>query len=51
MKKRDFTTRQLKAFDGNKSDENLDSRVLVAVLGKVYDVTKGKSFYGPGNKS
>jgi len=48
MKKRDFTPRQLKVFDGNKSDENPDSRVLVAVLGKVYDVTKGKSFYGPG---
>jgi membrane-associated progesterone receptor component len=25
-----------------------DPRVLIAVLGKVYDVTAGKSFYGPG---
>jgi len=48
MKKRDFTPRQLKPFDGTKSDENPDSRVLIGVLGKVYDMTKGKSFYGPG---
>jgi hypothetical protein len=26
-----------------------DGRVLIGVLGKVYDVTKGKRFYGPGN--
>merc|ERR1719510_628293 len=48
MKKRDFTPRQLKPFDGTKSEENPDARVLIGVLGKVYDMTKGKSFYGPG---
>ncbi len=48
MKKRDFTPRQLKPFDGIKSEENPDARVLIGVLGKVYDMTKGKSFYGPG---
>ena len=44
MKKRDFTHRQLKAFDGTGED----GRVLIAVLGKVFDVTKSKNFYGPG---
>ena len=50
MKKRDFTQRQLKPFDGTKSEDNPDERILIGVLGKVYDVTKGKSFYGPGEK-
>lgn len=44
MKKRDFTLEQLKDFDGKQPD----GRVLMGVLGKVYDVTKGKKFYGPG---
>ncbi|XP_070495560.1 membrane-associated progesterone receptor component 1-like isoform X2 [Chironomus tepperi] len=42
--KRDFTVQELKAFDGKQED----GRVLVAVNGNVYDVTKGKRFYGPG---
>lgn len=42
--KKDFTVQELKAFDGNQED----GRVLVAVNGNVYDVTKGKRFYGPG---
>ena len=45
MKKRDFTLQQLKEFDGLKRD---DKRICIAVNGKVYDVTKGKRFYGPG---
>ena len=45
MKRRDFTLEELKPFDGNGPD----GRVLIGVLGKVYDVTKGKRFYGPGN--
>lgn len=44
MKKRDFTIEELKQYDGNQKD----GRVLVAVNGKVFDVTKGKRFYGPG---
>jgi membrane-associated progesterone receptor component len=43
MKKRDFTVKDLLEFDGVKNE-----RVLLAVCGKVFDVTKGKSFYGPG---
>lgn len=42
--RRDFTVQELKAYDGNQPD----GRVLVAVNGKVYDVTRGKRFYGPG---
>ncbi|CAH1390896.1 unnamed protein product [Nezara viridula] len=44
MKKRDFTLEELKAYDGNGPD----GRILIAVNGKVFDVTKGKRFYGPG---
>lgn len=43
MKKRDFTISELLEYDGVKNE-----RVLLAVCGKVFDVTKGKSFYGPG---
>ncbi|EDW72828.1 uncharacterized protein Dwil_GK16971 [Drosophila willistoni] len=42
--KRDFTIEELKEFDGNQPD----GRVLVGVNGSVYDMTKGKRFYGPG---
>ncbi|XP_050438826.1 membrane-associated progesterone receptor component 1 [Adelges cooleyi] len=44
MKKRDFTIEELREFDGTKGD----GRILVAINGKVFDVTKGKHFYGPG---
>lgn len=42
--RKDFTAEELKKFDGNQED----GRVLVAVNGNVYDVTRGKRFYGPG---
>lgn len=44
MKKRDFTVKELKEYDGNQTD----GRILMAVNGSVYDVTNGKKFYGPG---
>lgn len=44
MKKKDFTVAELKNYDGTQED----GRVLMAVNGRVYDVTKGKRFYGPG---
>jgi membrane-associated progesterone receptor component len=44
MKKRDFTLDELKEFDGEKGE----GRVLIAVNGNVFDVTRGKTFYGPG---
>ncbi|XP_022914556.1 membrane-associated progesterone receptor component 1 [Onthophagus taurus] len=42
--RRDFTVEELKKYDGNQPD----GRVLVAVNGNVFDVTRGKRFYGPG---
>ena len=47
MKKRDFTLEQLKEYDG----KGPEGRVLIAVNGKVFDVTRGKRFYGPGKQS
>lgn len=44
LKKRDFTIEELKKYDGLQDE----GRVLVAVNGNVFDVTKGKRFYGPG---
>lgn len=46
MKKRDFTIAELKPYDGIENP-----RILMAVNGKVFDVTRGKKFYGPGNIS
>jgi len=43
LKRRDFTVEQIKPFDGRGPD----GRILVAVNGKVFDMTRGKSFYGP----
>lgn len=43
MRKRDFTLEQLREFDGRGPDE----RILIAVNFKVFDVTRGKRFYGP----
>lgn len=34
---------ELRTYDGKGED----GRVCVAILGKVYDVTKGRRFYGP----
>lgn len=44
MKKKDFTIQELREYDGTKND----GRILVAINGKVFDVTKGRHFYGPG---
>ncbi|XP_016123119.1 membrane-associated progesterone receptor component 1 [Sinocyclocheilus grahami] len=42
LKKRDFTLAELQEYDGLKNP-----RILMAVTGKVFDVTRGKKFYGP----
>uniref|UniRef100_A0A8C5BPW4 Membrane-associated progesterone receptor component 1 n=1 Tax=Gadus morhua TaxID=8049 RepID=A0A8C5BPW4_GADMO len=44
LKKRDFTLSELKPYDGL-----INPRILMAVNNKVFDVTRGKKFYGPGN--
>ncbi|KAM4671359.1 membrane-associated progesterone receptor component 2 [Amazona ochrocephala] len=42
MKRRDFSLEQLREFNGARNP-----RILLAVNGKVFDVTKGSKFYGP----
>nr|KAG5701778.1 hypothetical protein BaRGS_000768 [Batillaria attramentaria] len=44
LKKQDFSLEQLREYDG----KGKEGRILIAVNGKVFDVTKGKRFYGPG---
>jgi len=44
MKKQDMTLEELRKYDGIQGD----GRVLCAINGRVFDVTKGKRFYGPG---
>lgn len=46
--RRDFRVEELTTYDGNVTEQNPDGRILVAVNFNVYDVTKGKRFYGPG---
>lgn len=40
-----YTPRTLAVFDGTGND---DGRILLSINRKVFDVTKGKNFYGPG---
>lgn len=47
IKKRDFNLEDLRKYDGTSSAP--DGRILIAINGKVFDVTKGKVHYGPGN--
>ncbi|NXC48873.1 PGRC1 protein, partial [Penelope pileata] len=42
MKRRDFTLQQLRPYDGVR-----ERRILMAVNGKVFDVTRASKFYGP----
>jgi len=44
MKKRDMILEELLKYDGTGQD----GRVCVAINGKIFDVTRGKRFYGPG---
>lgn len=44
MPKQDFTLEQLREYDGVKSS----GRLLIGVLGRVFDVSSASEFYGPG---
>jgi hypothetical protein len=44
-----FTTESLAKYDGSATAP--DGRILFALRRKVYDVTLGKNFYGPGQYS
>ena len=44
LKRQDMTLEQLKVYDGKGGD----GRILIAVNRKIFDVTRGKAFYGPG---
>ena len=46
---RNFTIKQLSHFDGTH-DEKMkeDKPVYLSLAGTVFDVTRGKDFYGPG---
>lgn len=41
---RDYTLEELAEFDGSDPQKPL----LIAIRGQVYDVTRGRDFYGPG---
>jgi len=41
---RDYSLSELSEYDGSDSTKPL----LVAIRGQVYDVTRGRDFYGPG---
>ena len=43
-----YTPRTLAVYDGTGTDDQDGSRILLAINRKVFDVTKGKNFYGPG---
>jgi len=48
---RNFTFAQLRYFDGKKDPKNPeeDKGLYLSVQGKVFDVNKGREFYGPGS--
>ena len=46
---RNFTVKQLRHFDGSIDEKTNESKpVYISVDGFVFDVTKGKDYYGPG---
>jgi len=46
LKKQDMTLEDLRIYDGES--EACEGRICVAVNGKIFDVTRGRRFYGPG---
>jgi len=46
VKKQDMTLQQLRVYNGESPE--CGGSICVAVNGKIFDVTRGKRFYGPG---
>lgn len=43
-----YTPRTLALYDGSKAQDNEnDNKILLAINGKVFDVSSGRNFYGP----
>ncbi|KAF9346210.1 Membrane-associated progesterone receptor component 1, partial [Mortierella sp. AD094] len=40
---KEYTPKELSEFDGRTND----TRILMAIQGKVFDVSRGRNFYGP----
>lgn len=45
---RNFTQKQLREFDGTPDKDGNDKPVYLSVNGIVFDMSKGRNFYGPG---
>ena len=45
---RNFTAKQLLEFDGKPDKDGVDKPVYLSVNGIVFDMSKGRNFYGPG---
>lgn len=43
-----YTPRTLAIYDGTGAPDSDEGRILLCINKKVFDVTKGKNFYGPG---
>lgn len=43
-----YTPRTLAIYDGTGAPSSDEGRILLCINRKVFDVTKGKNFYGPG---
>jgi membrane-associated progesterone receptor component len=44
---RNFTTHQLRNFDGTKDKDGIDKPVYLSVKGIVFEMSEGRNFYGP----
>ena len=45
---RNFTQKQLREFDGTADKDGNNKPVYLSVNGIVFDMSKGRNFYGPG---
>ena len=48
---RTWRPEELRGYDGTRHDGEEKGRIMFAIRRKVYDVTSGRSFYGPGARA